>query len=121
MLVVLLGAPERDLFLAKIGAARHIRVGAPTLVETAIVLGRRWSLDAERHVTGFLDQAGGLVVSFERPHWLAAATAWSTFGKGRHPAQLNFGDCLAYATAKVAGEPLLSKGDGFARTDLELA
>jgi ribonuclease VapC len=47
--------------------------------------------------------------------------AWLRFGKGRHPAALNFGDCLAYATARLAGRPLLCKGDGFAKTDLALA
>jgi ribonuclease VapC len=60
-------------------------------------------------------------VPFDEQHWRAAVTAFRRFGRGRHPAQLNFGDCLTYAVAKLAGEPLLFVGGGFAKTDLEPA
>ena len=72
-------------------------------------------------LTAFLAEVQAVVIPFERDHWAAAADAFRRFGKGRHAAALTFGDCLAYATAKVAGEPLLCKGDDFAKTDLRLA
>jgi ribonuclease VapC len=59
-------------------------------------------------------------VAFDEVHASAALNAYSRFGKGRHPAALNFGDCCTYATASVAGRPLLCVGDDFARTDLLL-
>ena len=54
-------------------------------------------------------------------HWTVAADAYLAYGKGRHPARLNFGDCMTYAVAKLAEEPLLCLGDDFSATDLELA
>ena len=62
-----------------------------------------------------------VVVAFERAHWRVAAKAWQRYGKGRHPAALNFGDCMTYATARLAGRPPLPKGNDSARTDLEIA
>jgi ribonuclease VapC len=61
------------------------------------------------------------VVPFADAHWKAAIDAHRRYGKGRHPAGLNFGDCLTYATAKLAGQPLLCTGRDFARTDLPIA
>ncbi len=61
------------------------------------------------------------MVEFTADHWTIAADAFMVFGKGRHRAGLNFGDCMTYAVAKLAGEPLLCLGDGFPATDLELA
>jgi ribonuclease VapC len=61
------------------------------------------------------------VIEFGETHWQEAFSAWWQFGRSRHPAALNFGDCLAYATASVAGQPLLAKGDDFAQTDILLA
>ena len=60
------------------------------------------------------------VISVGPGHWTVAVDAFVTYGKGRHPAALDFGDCLTYAVARVAAEPLLCVGDEFARTDLEL-
>jgi ribonuclease VapC len=62
-----------------------------------------------------------VVIEFGSRHWREALSAWWRFGKGRHPGRLNFGDCIAYATAAVAGEPLLAIGRAFPRTDIRLA
>ena len=103
-----------------IGAADACRIGAPTLVETAMVLTGREG-DAGRLLLGqFIQQRNIDVLSFTEAHWRVAQSAFVRFGKGRHPAALNLGDCLTYATAYVAGEPLLCIGDDFRRTDLEL-
>jgi len=121
LVAVALDEPERDELRAKINAADAVAVGAPSLVETGIVLESRVDEDATALVSELLAQLEAVVVEFGAAHWLEAVSAWQRFGKGRHPAGLNFGDCFAYATAKVAGQPLLAKGGDFAQTDLELA
>lgn len=70
-----------------------------------------------------LDQgeADAVVIEFGPRHWQEAVAAWWRFGRSRHPAGLNLGDCLAYAAARVAGESLLAKGDDFRQTDIDLA
>lgn len=121
ILAVFFHEPERDEFLRKIGTAATVGVGAPTLAETAIVLASRLGEAGPRQLTRIVERTGLVVISFDAPHWQLAADAWLRFGKGRHEAALNFGDCLAYATARLAGRPLLCKGDDFSKTDLALA
>jgi ribonuclease VapC len=121
LLAIALDEPDRAALLAKIDAAGTVAIGAPTLVETGIVLSSRLGDDAGDLLKALVETADAVVVEFGPRHWQAAITAWWRFGKGRHPAGLNFGDCLAYATAIVAGEPLLAKGDDFPKTDVPLA
>ncbi|MDX6651543.1 MAG: ribonuclease VapC [Solirubrobacterales bacterium] len=68
----------------------------------------------------FLQERELIVIPFDQLHWEEAVTAFIRFGKGRHPAGLNFGDCMTYATAQLAAEPLLCVGEDFAKTDLAL-
>jgi ribonuclease VapC len=103
-----------------IGSARSCRIGAPTLVETTLVLVHKEGPRGKALLADFLQQRRFDVVSFGDAHWRSAQVAFMRFGKGRHPAGLNFGDCLTYATAFVAGEPLLCVGNDFPQTDLEL-
>lgn len=103
-----------------IGAAATCRIGAPTLVECTTVLVGRRGVQGSLMLARFLQRRNFDVLSFGDAHWRVAQDAFGRFGKGRHPAGLNFGDCLTYATAYVAGEPLLCVGDDFAQTDLEL-
>jgi ribonuclease VapC len=93
-------------------------VGAPTLLEVAIVLRNRLRDDAREMIDGFLDAFEVEVIPFGTSHLSVAIQGFNDYGKGRHPAKLNFGDCLTYAVAKVAGEPLLFKGNDFSQTDL---
>ncbi len=100
-----------------------ISVGAPSLVETAMVLEGRLAgstPDASSRLALFMARFDVEVLPFVAQHWPVAWAAFLRYGKGRHPAGLNFGDCLTYATAKLAGQPLLCLGEDFARTDLEL-
>ena len=97
---------------------RAVGIGAPTLVETTIVLSARLDRDARGLVGRLLLEGDIAVVPFTDAHFGTAADAWLRYGRGRHPAGLNFGDCLAYATARLANEPLLFTGDDFARTDV---
>lgn len=102
-------------------AATTLAIGAPTLVETGIVLEARMRIDVRGFLERFLVDFEITTVHFNESHWREALAAFRRYGKGRHPAALNFGDCLTYAVAKLSGEPLLFVGDDFARTDLLVA
>jgi ribonuclease VapC len=121
ILAVLFDEPEREAFIELIGAQTVVGVGAPTLAETSIVFASQVGEAAGRHLASFVERADLVVVPFDAAHWRAAADAWLRFGRGRHPAALSLGDCLSYATARVAGRPLLAKGENFHQTDLPLA
>jgi ribonuclease VapC len=103
-----------------VGAESAPGVGAPTLVETGIVLAARLGIPGKTLLARFVQESGLRVVSFTPDHWPVAVDAYLRYGKGRHPAALNFGDCLTYAVSRVASEPLLCLGNDFARTDLPL-
>lgn len=95
--------------------------GTPTLAETGIVLHARLGSRARGLLERLLDELGVQEVPFGEIHWREATDAFRRFGKGRHAAALTFGDCMTYAVARLAGEPLLFVGDDFAATDLERA
>ena len=104
-------------------AAPTRAIGAPTLVETAMVLaGRRaaGSPSATADLALVMSRFEVAVLPFAQDHWLMAWAAFLHYGKGHHPAGLNFGDCLTYAVAKLSGLPLLCLGSEFAQTDLAL-
>ena len=98
-----------------------VRVGAPTLVEAGIVLGRRRGSPAGRELEGLVRELGLTVVPFGEAEWHHAIDAANRYGRGRHAAALNFGDCLAYAAAAVAGDTLLFVGAHFRQTDIRPA
>lgn len=98
--------------------ADPVRVGTPTLVETTLVLTRYRGRHAARDVERLVDELGLTVITFDDTHWREAARAHQKYGRGRHPAGLNFGDCLSYAVAAVAGDTLLFTGEDFAKTDI---
>jgi ribonuclease VapC len=103
--------------------ASAVSIGAPTLLEASMVLDGRLAGTEQASAQGLMLLVATLeidVVPFRGDHWPVAWSAFLRFGKGRHPARLNFGDCMTYATARLAGEPLLCVGDDFAQTDLEL-
>ncbi len=101
--------------------ADHVRVGAPTLVEASLVLSGRRRTPARDEVEELVKEMGVTVVPFGEPEWRLAVAAFTKFRRGRHPAALNFGDCLAYATARSLGDTLLFVGDDFAKTDIASA
>jgi len=109
-----------DRVLEALEAADSCRIGAATLVETAMVLTSRLGEQGRTMLQSLLQEVNVDVLSFGDAHWRIAQSAFVRYGKGRHPAALNFSDCLTYATAYVAGEPLLCVGEDFAQTDLEL-
>jgi len=109
-----------DCLVESLAGASAAGVGAPTLAETGIVLTARMGVVGRTLLARLVADAGLTVVSFTAQHWTVAVDAFDRFGKGRHPAALNFGDCLTYATARLAGQPLLCVGADFTLTDLEL-
>lgn len=113
--------PDFEALLDKLATAEGLGMGTPTIVETAIVLTARLRQDATGLLERFLQEFAVEPVPFGVPHWREAHDAYVRFGKGRHRAQLNLGDCMSYATAKLARRPLLCVGNDFARTDIEIA
>jgi ribonuclease VapC len=113
--------PGHQRLIDRIEAAEVVVVGVPTLLETAMVLSTRLGQDARPMIFAFLRRLGAEVVPFNEEHLDAAVTAFLRFGRGRHPAALNLGDCLSYAVASVAGMPLLFTGEDFIRTDIARA
>jgi len=120
LVAIIFREPNFEQFLAALSAAPSTGIGAPTAVETGIVVARRLGFARPWVIHRVLQEAKIAVIAFEQRHWAVAVRAYEHFGRGRHPAALNFGDCLTYAVAKLAAEPLLCVGDDFAKTDLEL-
>ncbi len=121
IVAVLLREPRHEPLLELLAAAEVIGIGAPTLCETGIVLAARLGATGKSLLARFTQESGAVVIPFGDEHWRVGVDAFLRFGKGRHPAALNFGDCLTYATAQIAGQPLLCLGEDFARTDIALA
>jgi ribonuclease VapC len=111
--------PGYELLIEAIEGAALVVVGLPTVLETTMVLSSRLKVDARPLVTGFLRRIQAELVPFNDEHLDAATSAFLRFGRGRHPAALNFGDCMSYAVSAVARMPLLFTGADFSRTDLE--
>ena len=118
LLAILLDEPERRSFNEAIEAAESRRLSAASFVEVSIVIESRFGAEGLRDLDLFLERAGIELTAVDAEQAQAARRAYSRFGKGRHPAGLNYGDCFAYALATVIGEPLLYKGDDFGRTDV---
>ena len=113
--------PGYEEITRKLIQANDAGIGTPTLVECGIVLTARMGRDSRGMLSRFLEEIGIITIPFTEPHYRAAVNAWIKYGKGRHRAMLNPGDCLTYATAKLAGMPLLCVGNDFIHTDLQLA
>jgi len=110
--------PEAQRFEAAV-EADHVRlISAAAYLETAIVIETRFGEPGGRELDLWLHRAAVDLVAVDADQADAARLAYRMYGKGRHRGGLNYGDCFAYALAKVSGQPLLFKGDDFARTDI---
>jgi ribonuclease VapC len=118
VLAVLQNEPERRAFNEAIEAAERRAMSTATFVETSIAIEARYGADGLRDLDLFIAKAGIDLVPVDVEQAHAARRAFSEYGRGRHPAGLNYGDCFSYALAKVLGAPLLFKGDDFVRTDV---
>jgi ribonuclease VapC len=111
---------EREPFLKAIIADANPLISAATVLETGMVLEARQGDAAGREFDLFVVRADLQVVSVDAEQVEIARSAWRKYGKGRHPASLNYGDCFVYALSKATGEAILAKGTDFAKTDLAL-
>ena len=112
---------EAESFNALIARAETKIIAAPTALETAMVLSRIYGTAVSAKLDSYMSDAAIVTVPFTADHAAVARQAFLRYGKGRHPAGLNFGDCIAYATARLEAMPLLFKGDDFRLTDVEPA
>lgn len=121
IVAIALSEDEEERF-NRVIATREALVGTPTLVEARMVLTREIPAFVEAYIHDFIGRPSIHPVAFNLAMFEAAAAAFDAYGKGRgHPARLNFGDCMAYAVAKVHDAPLLYKGSDFAHTDIRAA
>lgn len=111
--------PGWERLMSVMESADALGCGSPTLVEASIVVGARTGFE-QSHVARLVQTLEVEVIPYGGEHWISAVRAYDRFGKGRHRAGLNFGDCLSYAMAHLAEQPLLCVGTDFAETDLEL-
>lgn len=121
VIAILAGEADAEHFARRIEQDPTPRIGAPALLEASIVLTRWFGESAKPALDPFVRESGAEIVPFDLPQLRAAQEAYRRFGKGRHPAGLNFGDCMSYALARACDEPLLFKGDDFSQTDIAQA
>jgi ribonuclease VapC len=119
LLAIVFQKPGHECLIDELLGAQAVAAGTPTLAETGIVLSARLGSDAHGIVERLLDEFGIQEIPFGELHWREAVEAYRRYGKGRHAARLNFGDCMSYASAKLSGEPLLFVGEDFALTDVD--
>jgi ribonuclease VapC len=119
IVVILFGEPEARAFAHAIDQDPLRLMSAISVLEATMVVESELGEPGGRELDLLLHRAGIEVVGFLPEHLHAARHAFRTYGKGRHPAGLNFGDCFSYALAKFTGQRLLFKGNDFARTDIE--
>ena len=121
LVAILFKEPEAERLAGMIRDTDTTAIAAPTLLETAIVAEGRTLPGMAEKLDALLGAIRPEIVPFTAEHLSLARDAWRRYGKGRHRAGLNLGDCFAYALAKERGQALLFKGDDFAATDIEPA
>ncbi len=121
LLAVLFDEPDTDYFERLIASTAPCRISAVNHLEAAMVVESRMGDEGGRQLDNFVDTAEIELVPVTPEQAQAARLAWRKYGKGNHPAGLNFGDCFAYALAEATREPLLFKGEDFTLTDIEAA
>lgn len=118
---LLLGEAEAAQIAQRMAQASILLISEANWVETCLVMSARRGAAGRRALASLSEMTGLERIPVDRPIGDAAIAAWERFGKGRHPASLNFGDCFAYALSQWSGLPLLYKGDDFSRTDVRSA
>jgi ribonuclease VapC len=118
---ILFAEPERDVFLQAIMRSGERCLSAATAIEVSIVVMRRSGSDIEARARAFMERAHLKIMPFDEAQAEIARVGFQLYGKGRHPAGLNMGDCFSYALAKRLDEPLLFKGKDFSLTDVRSA
>jgi ribonuclease VapC len=120
ILAILFNEPERRHFNELIETDGMRLISAATLLEASLVIESRQGPAAGRELDLLMHRAQVSIVPVDADQVEIAREAWRKYGKGRHSAGLNFGDCFSYSLARISGEPLLAKGTDFSKTDIEL-
>jgi len=120
IVAILFDEPERRQFGELIEADENRLLSAATFLEAALIVEARRGEAAGRELDLLIHRARISIIPVDAEQAEVARLAWRRYGRGRHAAGLNFGDCFSYALARVAGEPLLAKGNDFAQTDINL-
>lgn len=120
MLAILQGEPERRGYIEAIESADSTRMSVASFVESSMVIESRYGAEGLRDLDRFISRAEIELIAVDRNQGQLARSAFSRFGKGRHRAALNYGDCFSYAAAISLGEPLLCKGNDFVHTDVPI-
>jgi len=118
LVAILAGEPDSELYIQAISRAPRCRMSAGSFIELSIVVESQFPVEVLRQCDALFRRVGIVIEPVTVEHAHLARQAFHDFGKGRHPAGLNFGDCFAYALAKHTGEPLLFKGNDFSQTDI---
>ena len=121
LLAILQREPERRIFIDAIESADTARMSVASFIETSIVIESRYGTEGLRDLDRFISRASIELIAVDIKQAQLARSAFSRFGKGRHRAALNYGDCFSYAAAISYGEPLLCKGDDFIHTDVAVS
>ncbi|MBV9286209.1 MAG: type II toxin-antitoxin system VapC family toxin [Hyphomicrobiales bacterium] len=121
IVAIALSEPEAEAFEQRIADDPVRLISAATVLETAIVIETKLGDAGGAELDLWLHKAGVEIVPVGAEHADEARRAWRRFGRGRHPAGLNFGDCFPYGLAALTQEPLLFKGDDFSKTDIKAA
>ena len=121
LIAILQDEPERRVLNEAIEAAESCAMSTGSFLETSMVIESRYGPDGTRDLDLFISKARISLASVDADQAYVARNAFRSYGKGRHPAGLNFGDCFAYALAKMLDEPLLFKGSDFALTDIAVS
>lgn len=121
IVAIAFGEPEAPAFEQRIASDPIRLISAATVLEAAMVIEMRLGEAAGSELDLWLHKADVEIIAVEAVHADQARRAWRRYGKGRHPAGLNFGDCFSYALAALSGEPLLFKGADFSKTDIKAA
>ena len=119
IVAILFGEVEAETFAEMIEVTPARFMSVASALETTIVIESELGAEGGRELDALLRTIGISIEPVTTDQLAAARHAFRNFGKGRHPAALNFGDCFSYALSKIMGEPLLFKGDDFARTDVD--
>ena len=121
IIAILFDEADADRYDRAIVAAPICRMSVANFLEATLVLESREGIGAGHDFDAYIERAAIELVPITVEQARAARRAWRRFGRGNHPASLNFGDCFSYALAEATGEPLLYKGEDFALTDIPAA
>lgn len=121
LIAIALAEPTADRLIAQLLTTEQRYIGTPSVLEAEIVLAQRAPGAPAHAITELMHTLGIEEIAFTQAMRESGYKAWQVFGKGRHPAALNYGDCMSYGVASAVGVPLLFIGNDFVRTDIQAA